>query len=593
MSTPNITSQTTIQEIISLLSQHGCPNITDGLDLPNCTQWRVNGGGQGDIHEGALINGVRVAIKISRGDQSIDASKGNKSLKTRTYYTEQRVARELYTWFTLSHPNIAELLGMAVFQGRIAMISPWIAPGNFYKFISEFPEADRMDLCLQVADGLAYLHENQVIFGDLKAQNVLVGSDGIAKLTDFGLSILQKSHIVFSATSATGGGSARWMVCYELLEPARDLADFEHLQAPELIESSTERSFEADVYALAMTFVEILTDELPFPHISDDMKVMFAVLYKNDAPVRPKRLEVESLRHREWWRLLTQCWGRQPEMRPKATDWSLLDRAVTVERIRLLYEQLPHALCYGHTNSGPLKNLDTDEYLPPSDVTMTFFTSRIVGGPSSEASKRELVKLHASAIDTRQFSLEVAYVNTLQDLIYKSLEKRVHQVHHWITVNVAHVSPKHQIVHDLFTELDNITLEMIAAARICSCLLAFGHVNGEHVCGDEQNPGYMQQVWKDIQQTWKEEVWSIQQDCHIVSGGTRRRRCKYCQKVFRGPNALADHIKTHTGLRFHMCPYTSCDTGSAAKSTLKRHFETHGVGKLEDYPRNGRLSSNS
>ncbi|KAG8705615.1 hypothetical protein FRC09_002849, partial [Ceratobasidium sp. 395] len=51
---------------------------------------------------------------------------------------------------------------MAVFQGGISMISPWITPGDFYKFINAFPEADRMDLCLQVANGLAYLHKNKV-----------------------------------------------------------------------------------------------------------------------------------------------------------------------------------------------------------------------------------------------------------------------------------------------------------------------------------------------------------------------------------------------------------------------------------------------
>ncbi|KAG8795253.1 hypothetical protein FRC12_016600 [Ceratobasidium sp. 428] len=263
MNAPTITSQTTIAEIVRLLSNRGCPDITNRLDMSKCTLWRVDGGGQGDIHEGTLVDGARVAIKISRGDQSIDISKGDKSFK--------RAARELYTWFTLSHPNIAKLLGMAVFQGRIAMISPWITPGNFYKFIDGFPEADRMDLCLQVAAGLAYLHANQVVFGDLKAQNVLIGSDGVAKLTDFGLSILEKSQALFSITSTTGGGSARWM-------------------APELFESLTERSFEADVYALAMTFIEILTDTIPFPHINDDMKVMYAVLFRNAVPDRPKRL---------------------------------------------------------------------------------------------------------------------------------------------------------------------------------------------------------------------------------------------------------------------------------------------------------------
>ncbi|KAG8766403.1 hypothetical protein FRC12_006907 [Ceratobasidium sp. 428] len=116
------------------------------------------------------------------------------------------------------------------------MISPWIEPGNFYKFIALFPEADRTDLCLQVTNGLSYLHEKGVVFGDLKAQNVLIDYEGTVKITDFGLSVLRDSSVLFSSTGNPGGGTARWM-------------------APELFEESSVRSNEADVYALAMTFI--------------------------------------------------------------------------------------------------------------------------------------------------------------------------------------------------------------------------------------------------------------------------------------------------------------------------------------------------
>ncbi|KAG8682364.1 hypothetical protein FRC08_015008 [Ceratobasidium sp. 394] len=190
------------------------------------------------------------------------------------------------------------------------MISPWIEPGNFYKFIAAFPHADRMDLCLQVANGLAYLHENGVVFGDLKAQNVLVGCDGVAKLTDFGLSVLEQSKISFSSTQNPSGGSTRWM-------------------APELITDSTGRSFEADVYALGMTFIEILTDAYPFPELSD-VNIMFAVATKGITPTRPERLTMQSPRHEKWWELLQKCWNREPSMRPKANDWKTLDRGFSV-----------------------------------------------------------------------------------------------------------------------------------------------------------------------------------------------------------------------------------------------------------------------
>ncbi|KAG8795259.1 hypothetical protein FRC12_016606 [Ceratobasidium sp. 428] len=326
------------------------------------------------------------------------------------------------------------------------------------------------------------------IFGDLKAQNVLIGPDGVAKLTDFGLSILEKSQILFSTTSTVGGGSIRWM-------------------APELIESLTDRTSAADVYALAMTFVEIFTDRVPFYQLTDDVKVMYAVLYKRATPDQPKRLQVGSLLHREWWLLLSRCWSRQPETRPKAADWKLITSALTTTRAQQLSKQLAFALCYGRTESGPLKNLDTNEQLPPGITSAAFFVfERVTEGSShethiqsKEASLKALINLYASTTNnTRRPNLDAAYVNNLQDLIYNGLEERIQQVRHWITINVAQFPPNNQDIRDLFAGLDAMACEMRAAARICSakcsgcasllCLRVYGHVNGEHECQPYDTP---------------------------------------------------------------------------------------------------------
>ncbi|KAG8741443.1 hypothetical protein FRC10_002890, partial [Ceratobasidium sp. 414] len=72
-------------------------------------------------------------------------------------------------------------------------------------------------------------------------------------------------------------------------------------------------------------------------------------------------------------------------------------------------------------------------------------------------------------------------------------------------------------------------------------------------------------------QAWKEETKIIQQE--RLDG----RRCRHCQKVFRHPSSLEDHLNVHSGAKRF-----------ATKSNMKRHFTTHRVGTLEEYARNGK-----
>ncbi|KAJ1305310.1 hypothetical protein OPQ81_000332 [Rhizoctonia solani] len=62
-----------------------------------------------------------------------------------------------------------------------------------------------------------------------------------------------------------------------------------------------------------------------------------------------------------------------------------------------------------------------------------------------------------------------------------------------------------------------------------------------------------------------------------------RRRCPECNKLFRRPSSLDDHLNVHSGKKPHICPFEGCNTGFATKSNMKRHFLTHRVGDLERY----------
>ncbi|KAG9076276.1 hypothetical protein FS749_011961, partial [Ceratobasidium sp. UAMH 11750] len=211
-------------EVVAHLSNHGCRDITDELDLASSSDFPVSNGGFGDVYMAKLRNGTRVAVKTMRV-QVDSTNEGAKHLK--------HAARELHTWAKCDHPNVLKLLGLAKFRDQIGMVSMWMEHGSLPGYLSREQTADRCQISTQICEGLAYLHRSDIVHGDLKGLNVLVSSDGIPMLADFGNAILRDRTLLFTATTTKASLSPRWA-------------------APEILEGSSLCSTEADVYALGM-----------------------------------------------------------------------------------------------------------------------------------------------------------------------------------------------------------------------------------------------------------------------------------------------------------------------------------------------------
>ncbi|CAE6458990.1 unnamed protein product [Rhizoctonia solani] len=247
---------------------------------------RTSWGGIGDIYRGVMRDGTEVAIKTLRSSRSKPESKIIK-------YT----AREIAAWSKLDHPNVLEFLGLAVFQNQLVMVSPWMHCGDVVEFATR-RGANRCSLCLQLSSAVAYMHSMRVIHGDIKGANALVSEDGIVKLTDFGLTIVQEPDVYISITEQ-GGGTERWM-------------------APELLlEETAVRSEKADVYALGMTFLEIFTGLPPFSHVRRNC-VVVATITRGEGPQRPNEIALYTRHSDRVWDILQQCWKWNPGERPTA-----------------------------------------------------------------------------------------------------------------------------------------------------------------------------------------------------------------------------------------------------------------------------------
>ncbi|KAG6846030.1 hypothetical protein H0H93_015951, partial [Arthromyces matolae] len=77
-------------------------------------------------------------------------------------------AREAILWAQLSHPNILPFYGLVKFRSRLAFVSRWALNGSLEDYLTTHPDANRVLLCMDTAAGVNYLHENDIVHGDLK-----------------------------------------------------------------------------------------------------------------------------------------------------------------------------------------------------------------------------------------------------------------------------------------------------------------------------------------------------------------------------------------------------------------------------------------
>ncbi|QRW03567.1 Tyrosine kinase catalytic domain protein [Ceratobasidium sp. AG-Ba] len=217
-----IRSNMSMAEVVEILGRHGCPDLTQQIDFSTATL--VTGGGYGDIYRAETMDGTGVALKINKYGR-VDHLK--------------RTARELYIWSLCDHQRVAKLLGLAIFNNTIAMVSRWMTHGTVMNYISRHGNVDPVQLCVEVSEGFVYLHQEGIIYGAGKGQNVLVSEHGSALLTDFGEAelIYPGTTLSFTRPSSPGGITLRWA-------------------APELLQGEQDHpSTSADVYALGMTIL--------------------------------------------------------------------------------------------------------------------------------------------------------------------------------------------------------------------------------------------------------------------------------------------------------------------------------------------------
>jgi len=178
----------------------------------------------------------------------------------------KRLVKEVVGWARLRHENILPFIGVSTQPTQFSIVSEWMPHGDIMSFVEDHPNRNLFPLLIDTVVGLQYLHRNDFVHGNLKGANILVDSNLRARLADFSRARIVDDQALENQTKPSTG--------LERDDRIREVGDSIRWSAPEIIDPDkfgfTKKSFSklpsksSDMYALAMTILEVLTGLPPF-----------------------------------------------------------------------------------------------------------------------------------------------------------------------------------------------------------------------------------------------------------------------------------------------------------------------------------------
>jgi serine/threonine-protein kinase len=256
---------------------------------------KVGAGGMGVVYKARDLKLDRVvALKFLPTDLALDA------------HDKEKLFREARAASALDHPNIGAIYGFEEGPDHPAFIVMAYYEGETLADIFTRPAASlsrSVDILVQVARGLAAAHARNIVHRDIKPSNIIVTSDKVVKIVDFGLArVVANSHTTQSMqVSGTLPYMAPEQVLGETVTPA------------------------CDVWALGVVMVQMLTGRHPF-YRENTGAMTFAIL--NQMPAEAEGLP-PSLLPIAYRALSKDAHSRYPSAREMLADLEIGQQQLT------------------------------------------------------------------------------------------------------------------------------------------------------------------------------------------------------------------------------------------------------------------------
>ncbi|XP_072182009.1 uncharacterized protein [Diadema setosum] len=289
----SIGGSATVSSIVSStdrsLSSNTNHSESEGTELLHWKKGNLLGKGAfGMVYLGLTNTGQLLAVKqveLSERDQE----------KAKHQY--QKLQEEVQLLKTLAHKNIVCFLGVSLAENIVNIFMQYVPGGSIASLLARFGALEETVFCRytkQILEGTQYLHENDVIHRDIKGANIMLMSNGIIKLIDFGcakrlcIQLSQSQNVLRSMR-----GTPYWM-------------------APEVI-METGHGKKSDIWSIGCTVFEMATRKPPWAEMPP-MAAIFAIGSGDPVPQLPEKFSEEARA------FVNACLSRDQSQRPAASD---------------------------------------------------------------------------------------------------------------------------------------------------------------------------------------------------------------------------------------------------------------------------------
>lgn len=345
--------------LTDLISQKGIPDCKPGGDCVYPCLYAC--GAEGKIYKLRTTTGNVQAVKVCTENNA--TALGN-------IVDRGKVLK------TLDHPNIIHIiLGPILIDEKVCTVMEFCKhtlADKMKESVSKWPLHNRIKVLLDVANGMAYLHQNSIYHRDLKPENVVVTEDGNAKIIDFGL--LSRGYDIrnqgTSSRKLTANKGTLNILAPETLSDDINNENDEVEYDPKL----------SDIYSFGMLAWSVCTGQNAF--LNDFIQgkfdtTQFAEKIRTDPSFRPEVSTVVEMWNsnpaneplvKKICHIMQQCWDYEPSNRPESFEM-IASELSTVQCTQYMRGTL-EAEDHGEGNDGDTETEETDEVL---DLNTNFF----------------------------------------------------------------------------------------------------------------------------------------------------------------------------------------------------------------------------